>query len=258
MFQRKHLLTQTIEGGPYGLTLKGIQRIDRVIAASGKGSRKEVRQWIKAGRVTIDGKEVLDPGTRIDWESASIELDGEPLEAGPLTFMLNKPRGVVTARSDPHLPTVLDLFPKAVARRVFPAGRLDKETEGLLIVTDDGKLCHRLISPKHHVEKEYDVQVDGTLSSELPEAFHKGVLLKDGYKTLPAQLTIVTSGPNGRARVTLREGKYHQVRRMFAAFGLKVTGLKRIRIGGLMLDPELSPGEYRRLAQHEKELLFIS
>src|SRR5690606_31441889 len=144
------------------------------------------------------------------------------------------------------------------ARRLFPAGRLDKDTEGLLILTSDGDLCHRLISPRHGVEKEYLVEVDGTIAPHLVEAFARGVLLDDGYVTLPARLEVLHPGPGGRARVTLKEGKYHQIKRMFAAFGLAVTALRRVRMGSLSLDPRLRPGQYRALQPEEVELLLVN
>jgi len=232
------------------------ERLDKVLASLGIGSRKEVRALIKQGRVRIDGEVALDPARRLAAGTARIEVDGRALVPGTMTFMLNKPKGVVTATTDPVHRTVLDLFPAALARRLFPAGRLDKDTEGLLILTSDGDLCHRLISPRYGVEKEYLVHVDGVLSPSLVELFAKGVELKDGTVTLPARLEIEHPGPGGVARVTIVEGKYHQVKRMFGAMGLSVTALKRIRIGGLTLDLALEPGDYRELSRAEVDLLF--
>lgn len=234
------------------------QRLDKALAAAGIGSRKEVRSLIRQGRVRIDGQAALDPSLHVAVNRARIEIDGEPLKRGTMTYMLNKPKGVITAATDPSHRTVLDLFPVPLSRRLFPAGRLDKDTEGLLIITSDGDLCHRLISPRHGVEKEYLVHVDGRLDPELIERFAGGIRLKDGAVTRPAKLAIDEPGPSGIARVTITEGKYHQVKRMFAAAGLTVTALKRLRIGALALDDTLAPGVYRELTAAEIERLFAN
>lgn len=234
------------------------ERLDKVLAAAGISSRKDARQMIRSGRVQVEGRVVTDPAAKVDPVVERVELDGRPVATGPLVLMLNKPAGVITASSDRSQPTVLDLLPPTVANRVFAAGRLDKDTEGLLILTSDGDLCHRLISPRHGVEKEYEVVVDGAIPPHLVEAFARGVRLDDGYVTLPARLEILFPGPGGRARVTVREGKYHQIRRMFAAFGLRVTALRRARIGSLSLDPHLAPGAYRALEPGEVDLLLIN
>lgn len=234
---------------------KGTERLDKALAAAGVGSRKEVRALVRAGRVTLSGRVERDPSVHVRTDRDVIAIDGVPLARGPMTFMLAKPAGYVTAAWDAHHRTVLDLFPPAWRRRLFPAGRLDKDTEGLLIVTDDGQLCHRLISPRSGIEKEYVAHLDGAIPAGLPEAFSQGVLLDDGYRTLPARLRILDAGPPAVAALTLVEGKYHQVKRMFAAFGLEVTALSRVRIGALRLDERLRPGEYRRLTPAEVELL---
>ena|GEM_PF-149943 len=237
-----------------------IIRLDRLLAEAGVGSRRDVRQLVKQGRVAVNGTVERDPGCRVRAGLDTVTVDGQRLEtgpAGPLILMLNKPRGVITATRDATARTVLDLLPPALARRVFPAGRLDKDTEGLLILTDDGQLCHRLISPRHGVEKEYWVEVDGALPGELVASFAKGIRLDDGYVTRPARLAIEQASAPGQARVVLTEGRYHQVKRMFAACGLKVTALRRLRIGGLQLDPDLPPGKYRPLTPAEVQLLLM-
>lgn len=233
----------------------GPQRLDKLLAAAGLGSRKDVRHLIRAGRVQVDGVVVDDPSHRVRPAESRIEVDREPIVAGSVTMMLNKPQGVITATRDSQTRTVLDLFPADLARRLFPAGRLDKDTEGLLVLTDDGDLCHRLISPRHGVEKEYLASLDGPVPAALATLFAEGVLLEDGYKTRPARLVADPHDPS-RARVTITEGKYHQVKRMFAANGLKVTALRRLRIGALHLDESLAPGAYRRLTNAELDLLF--
>lgn len=234
------------------------QRLDKILADAGVSSRSKVREMIRAGRVKVGGRVVTDPGMKVNPSVDPIQLDGAPLETGPVVLMLHKAAGVITASSDRSQPTVMDLLPPSLAHRVFAAGRLDKDTEGLLILTSDGDLCHRLISPRHGVEKEYAVEVDGTLLPDLVEAFARGVRLDDGYVTLPARLEVLESGPPGRARVTVREGKYHQIKRMFAAFGLRVTALRRERIGSLYLDPRLAPGDYRILEPDEVTLLLVN
>lgn len=234
------------------------ERLDKVLASAGIGSRREVRQWIREGRVTVDGNPARDPGLQVLPSHAVIEVDGQAVSVGSVTLMLNKPRGVITATADRNHATVADLLPPALARRLVPVGRLDKDTEGLLIMTDDGALCHRIISPRHGVEKEYLAVVDGPIPPHLAEAFARGVQLDDGYVTRPALLQVVEPGPPGVARVTVTEGKYHQVRRMFAAFGLTVTALRRLRIGSLVLDDALAPGEFRRLRPEELPLLLVN
>jgi len=234
-------------------------RLDRVLAEAGLGTRRDARTLIKRGRVSVNGVTVRDPGRHIRPNIDQVAVDGRALETGaedPVTLMLNKPRGVITATRDAAARTVLDLLPAAVARKVVPAGRLDKDTEGLLILTEDGQLCHRLISPRHAVEKEYWARLDGSVSPSLVEAFAAGVRLDDGYVTLPARLVIERVEQPGEARVVVTEGKYHQIKRMFAAFGLRVTALRRLRIGSLWLDPALAPGEYRPLTGDEIQLLL--
>lgn len=234
-------------------------RLDRVLAEAGLGSRRDVRALIKRGRVAVNGVTERDPSRHIRPHIDRVTVDGVALNTGagdPVTLMLNKPRGVITATRDPVARTVLDLLPPELARKVVPAGRLDKDTEGLLILTEDGQLCHRLISPRHGVEKEYWVRLDGALDAALVDAFAAGVRLDDGYVTLPARLVIERAETPAEARVVVTEGKYHQIKRMFAAFGLRVTALRRLRIGSLWLDPALAPGEYRPLRPAEVELLL--
>ncbi|HLT57330.1 MAG TPA: pseudouridine synthase [Limnochordales bacterium] len=236
-------------------------RLDRMLAHAGCGSRREVRQWIKQGRVTVNGKVERDPGRPVRPGVDAVAVDGQPLDPGPaapVTLMLHKPRGVITATRDATARTVNDLLPPDLARRVVPAGRLDKDTEGLLILTEDGALCHRLISPRHGVEKEYWVQVHGPLDPALAERFAAGIRLDDGYVTRPARLRVIKEAAPAEALVVLTEGRYHQVKRMFAAVGRRVLALRRVRVGGLRLDPALAPGAFRPLTPAEVQLLLVN
>lgn len=281
----------------------GVKRLDKLLADAGFGSRKDVRHLVKAGRVTVDGAPAYDPACKIRLGATHVEVDGRAARQHPLTLMLHKPTGVVTATSDARHTTVLDLVPPTLSRHLFPAGRLDKETDGLLILTEDGALCHRLISPKHGIEKEYIATVSGSAPPDLPQRFAQGITLADGWLTKPARLTWLdpgtdentpTSTPSStplitpsstpsitpsstpsitpssspshtederklrRARVVLVEGRYHQVRRMFAACGLRVVTLTRVRMGGVRLDPALRPGAYRELTAEERARLLIN
>ena len=231
-----------------------MERLDKRLAATGRWSRKEARELIRAGRVTVDGRPAAGPEQKVGEEP--VLVDGAPLEAaGPVYLMLHKPAGVVSATEDPRERTVLSLLPERYQKLgLFPVGRLDKDTEGLLLLTDDGPLAHRLLSPKRHVDKVYYAQVDGVLDREDCLAFAQGVALADGYTCLPAALEPLEGGR--AALVTVHEGRYHQVKRMLAARGKPVTYLKRVRFGPLELDPGLEKGRWRALTEEEKELLF--
>ena len=180
-------------------------------------------------------------------------MDGETVSGERLVYlMLHKPAGLVSATEDPRQPTVLELLPQHLRRvGLFPAGRLDKDTEGLLLITDDGALSHALMSPNRHVEKEYEAVVDGALAADAVLRFEQGMTLRDGTECKSAKLEILETEPELRVHVTLKEGKYHQVKRMIAAVGGTVTALKRLRLGGLWLDKTLTPGEFRELTQEE-------
>ena len=229
-------------------------RLDKLISDTGECSRSQARERIRAGRVAVDGTAVTDPGMRIDPEVSAVTLDGEPMgDRGHLYIMLNTSAGVLTATRDPRKPTVLDAMPEAWKRRgLFPVGRLDKDTTGLLLLTDDGAFAHRVISPKSRIPKLYEAAVDGVPTPEDAEAFRQGLALKDGTRCLPAELVDLGGGV---VRVEVFEGKYHQVKRMLASRRLPVTSLRRLRIGGLWLDGALAPGEYRRLTAGELEAL---
>ena len=227
-------------------------RLDKLISDTGECSRSQARERIRAGRVTLDGVPETDPGRRIDPDAVIVAVDGTAIaDREHLYVMLHKPSGVLTATRDPRKPTVLDGMPEAWKRRgLFPVGRLDKDTTGLLILTDDGAFAHRVISPKSHVPKLYEALVEGTPTAEDAAAFREGVVLKDGTRCLPAVLEDLGGG---LVRVEVFEGKYHQIKRMLGSRQLPVKELRRLRIGRLWLDPALAPGEYRRLTPEEKE-----
>ncbi len=236
-------------------------RLDKLMALMGEGTRSEARALIRAGRVLVDGKPAADPAAQIDAGAADVRLDGRALCYRPTRHvMLNKPAGVLTAARDRSQRTVMDLLPPLYAAMgCMPAGRLDKDTEGLLILTSDGQLAHRLISPRHEVGKVYEARVDGLLAVADVEAFAAGLHIDDAdgaFDARAAALTIVSSSPGESvARVRVTEGRYHQVKRMFAARGVSVTHLKRLSIGALSLDPALASGQWRELTDEEVALL---
>lgn len=234
-----------------------MERLDKIISATGKKSRREVREMVRQGRVLVDGKPAPAADMKVDPQTAVILLDGEPLGYEKFTYvMLHKPAGVLTATEDRRQETVLDLLPPELRRRALsPVGRLDKDTEGLLLLTNDGQLAHRLLSPKSHVDKVYYARVDGALEPGDIAAFAAGMTLGDGLECLPAGLEILSPT---EALVTLREGKFHQVKRMLAARGKPVLYLKRLSIGRLRLDPALAPGAWRMLTEEERSALNLS
>ena len=227
-----------------------MERLDKILANTGRWSRKEARELVRAGRVAVDGAVVRAPEVKTD-PAARFTVDGENVSGEKLVYlMLHKPAGLVSATEDPRQPTVLELLP-AHLRRVglFPAGRLDKDTEGLLLLTNDGPLAHRLLSPRRHVDKTYFVRVDGALDGADAAAFAAGMTLDDGLECLPAGLEVLETPDT--AIVTLREGKYHQIKRMLAQRGKPVLYLKRLTMGPLTLDPALEKGAWRPLTAEE-------
>lgn len=232
-----------------------MERLDKRLAATGRWSRKEAKELIRAGRVTVDDQVCRAPEGKVDG-GAPIRVDGTPLEeAGPVYLMLNKPAGLVSATRDPRQPTVLSLLPERYRRRgLFPAGRLDRDTEGLLLLTDDGPLAHRLLSPRSHVDKVYYLEVDGVLDREDCRAVEAGLELADGTVCRPGTLELLEGGR--AAHLTIHEGKYHQVKRMMAARGKPVTRLVRVAFGPLRLDEGLPAGGWRALTEEEIRALF--
>ncbi|MBR4057800.1 MAG: rRNA pseudouridine synthase [Oscillospiraceae bacterium] len=222
------------------------ERIDKLIVAAGLASRSEAKSLIRLGRVLVDGVPVRDAAQKIDPEKQILSLDGEAVcTAKYRYFLLHKPAGVLSATEDSRQQTVLDLLPPELRRiGLFPAGRLDKDTTGLLLLTNDGELAHRLLSPKKHVEKRYLAYVEHEPNPDAETKFEQGMTLGDGTKCLPAQLERLG---DGLVRVTVCEGKYHQVKRMLALCGAPVIRLHRESVGGLTLPDELAPGDWTEL-----------
>lgn len=232
-------------------------RLDKILADSGFATRSEARSLIKAGRVSVNGSVIKECELKLNPENDQIKLDGKLISSGKVYIMLNKPEGTVSATEDRGQSTVLELLPKEIMNRgVFPVGRLDKDTTGLLIITNDGDFCHEVTSPKHHVPKLYEVYSDGPVSADDVQAFKDGVVLKDGMKCLPADLSADESNPN-HSTVRIVEGKYHQVKRMYASRGKPVLKLKRLSIGDLFLDETLKEGEWRELKAEEIKSIFM-
>lgn len=233
-----------------------MERLDKVLVSQGIGSRKEVQKLIRSKRVSADGTVITKPDFKLDAGRCVIAVDGQAVNVKKHVYiMLNKPSGYVSATEDNLSKTVLELVPDDLYRRgLFPAGRLDKDTEGLMIITDDGDFAHRLLSPKNHIFKTYYAELDQTPSDEDKKAFENGLVLEDGTSLLPAELEVVA---DKKARVKICEGKFHQVKKMFAARGMRVNYLKREKIGGLRLDGNLSKGSCRELTNMEKETVFV-
>jgi 16S rRNA pseudouridine516 synthase len=233
------------------------QRLDKVLSNFGFGSRKDIRLAVRDGAVKVDHLVVCDSGMHVDPEVNVIEMNGTVLRYRQYVHvMMNKPQGVVSATWDGKLKTVIDILPEEFrCFDLFPVGRLDIDTEGLLLLTNDGQLAHELLSPKKHVPKLYYARVEGMVTGEDIEVFRNGVVLEDGYKTLPGQLEILQAGDISEIRLVIHEGKFHQVKRMFEAVGKQVTYLKRVRMGGLELDERLQTGECRELTEDELRAL---
>lgn len=232
-----------------------MERLDKVLAGTGRWSRREVKLLVRQGLVRLNGAAAGSAEEKCDPETAVITVNGETVVLRRFTYvLLHKPGGVLTATEDRRQETVMELLPQELRRvGLAPVGRLDKDTEGLLLLTNDGELTHRLLSPKYHVDKRYFARVDGHLTAAHAEAFAKGMTLGDGLKCLPARLEIL---PDSGCIVTVREGKFHQVKRMLAACGAPVVYLKRLSMGPLVLGDELGRGEHRMLREEEVAALY--
>jgi len=227
------------------------QRLDKIIASTGKWSRREAKELVRRGRVTVDGGAVRSAEEKFDPERVRVAVNGEPLPYRRYTWiMLNKPAGYLSATEDGRGETVLDLLPREL-QDLFPVGRLDKDTEGLLLLTNEGGLAHALLSPKRHVDKVYYARTAGRLTEADCRAFAAGLSLEDGLHCQPAGLEILKAGEESEALVTLREGKFHQVKRMLASRGKPVLYLERVQMGNLPLDKGLSRGAFRFLTERE-------
>lgn len=253
-------------------------RLDKFLSGMGAGTRTEIKKAVKAGLVTVDGAVAKDPGMQVGEDSA-VTYRGEPVVYEEFVYyMMNKPAGVISASDDSREETVVDLIDEQKRKDLFPAGRLDRDTEGLLLITNDGELAHRLLSPKHHVDKRYYAVVSGAVTDEDVQAFADGLVLPDGLECLPAKLEILRAADDdeevssdesspednsheveflatSEVEVVIQEGKFHQIKRMFASRGMEVLYLKRLTMGPLILDDTLEPGEYRRLTEKELQSL---
>ncbi|QFT90259.1 Ribosomal small subunit pseudouridine synthase A [Bacillus sp. THAF10] len=232
-------------------------RLDKMLANSGFGTRKEVKKLLKTGVVKVDGVVIKDAKQHVDPDVNEVMVVDELVEYREFIYlMMHKPPGLLSATEDHRQETVVDILEEEDKMfEPFPVGRLDKDTEGLLLLTNDGQLAHQLLSPKKHVPKTYYATIDGEVTEADIAAFKEGVTLDDGYETLPAELTILQTGPVSEIEITIVEGKFHQVKRMFQAVGKTVTYLKRLSMGELKLDETLELGEYRELTDEELELV---
>lgn len=234
-------------------------RIDKCLADCGLGTRSEVKSLLKAKRITINGKVVTNGKVQVDPETDKILFDGEKIQYEEFVYiMMNKPKGVVSATEDNLHKTVLDLIdPLYFKKGVFPVGRLDIDTHGLLLLTNDGELAHRLLSPKKHVTKIYQARVDGVMTLEDAATFERGIVLSDGTECMPAQLDILrTSQDESVVQIHIKEGKFHQVKRMVKACGKTIVDLQRLTMGTLKLDERLALGESRPLTEEELQSLM--
>ncbi len=229
-------------------------RLDKMLAHMGYGTRKEVKEIIRKGFVSVDGEIIKSDDKKIDENSEVIIFDEEVKYDKYIYLMLNKPDGYISATYDNNLPTVLDLIYGYESRNLFPVGRLDIDTYGLLLLTNDGGLAHRMLSPKYHVDKKYYLKYDGEYSDNFPKIFERGIPLDD-FTTKPAKFENLG---NNEAYITISEGKFHQVKRMMEYVGCTVTYLERIEFGPLKLDSNLKRGEFRRLTEEEIASLSIN
>lgn len=236
----------------------GLKRLDKLIALNCNVSRKDARNLIKNGAVTVNGQRMLRAEELIDTENDDISVDGYDFTLKEhIYIMLNKPQGVISATEDPNKKTVIDIIPEGLKRRsLFPCGRLDRDTTGLLVITDDGALCHRIMSPSHHVYKTYEATLSFAINENDIARLEAGITLGDGTECLPAIVEAIEINGLPAARIKIREGKYHQVKRMFASLGNNVEQLRRISIGALKLDEKLEEGECRELSSEELALIF--
>lgn len=234
------------------------ERLDKLIASQGKLSRSDVKKMVKSGRVTVDGAVVKSADIKVDADKSVISVDGKALNYKKnIYIMLNKPQGVISASNDKTQKTVVDLVPPELYRDgLFPAGRLDGDTVGFVLITDDGDFAHRILSPKNHIMKTYHATLRSPLTEEDISAFKNGIELSDGTLCLEAEVRMLEKTDEPIAEVKICEGKYHQVKRMFAALGNKVLYLKRVRMGGLDLDESLEEGQCREITA--EELLLLS
>ncbi len=235
---------------------KQVLRLDKFLADLKVGTRTEVKELIRKGRVTVDGEVTKRPEQKVSVTESIVCVDSENVTYTSFEYyMLNKPAGVVSASSDKFTKTVVDLIETASRKDLFPVGRLDKDTEGLLLITNDGELTHRLLSPKKHVDKVYYAKIKGMVTKEDQCLFAKGLVVDEDFTAMPAKLDIIKADEISEVNITICEGKFHQIKRMFEAVGKEVIYLKRLSMGTLILDETLALGEYRSLTKEEIKLL---
>ncbi len=235
-----------------------MERLDKFLCSQSTVTRSEAGRLIRTGRVTVNDRVCRSPAEKVDPAGVTVAVDGKPLSyAASVYYMLNKPAGILCVSRDPKAQTVVDLLPPEQRRRgLFPAGRLDKDTHGLVLLTDDGEFAHALLSPRRHVPKTYQAVLDKPLTEEAAAAFRAGPTLADGTRCLPAAVRVLEEGGRPLVEVVIVEGKYHQIKRMFAAVGCHVEWLKRVAMGGLCLDESLPEGTARPLTEAEKMSIF--
>lgn len=232
-----------------------IMRLDRFFSSQNIFSRKEMKALLKDGSITVNGRADVKADLKIDTDKDIVRLNGKEIPFKKYIYlMLNKPQGVVSATNDREHKTVLDLVPPELYRDgLFPAGRLDKDTTGFVLLTDDGDFAHRILAPKSHVDKTYEARLDGEITAEHIVQFEQGVVLKDGYNCLPAKMRILEEGEKPLVEIILREGKYHQIKRMAGSIGRKVLALKRVKMGNMELDPMLPEGQCKEILHKDVE-----
>lgn len=236
-----------------------MERLDKILTERGFGSRKEVQKLIRSGTVTVNGETCKKPDTKLDLQKDDVTASGRAVGADKYIYiMMNKPVGVVSATQDNRDKTVIDILPAEYKRPgLFPAGRLDKDTEGLLIITNDGDFAHKMLSPSKKVYKQYEAELDGEITDDIIRAFKEGIVFSDGTKCLPAELRFADEKDNNNAVVKICEGKFHQVKKMFSSCGLRVVHLKRISIGNLYLSSKLTIGSCKLLTKLDIEAIFM-
>lgn len=238
--------------GNKGKNMDTILRLDKYLADMGVGTRSEIKQMVRKGQVSLNGEIIKKPETKVNVQTDQVTVWGKPIMYQKYRYiLLHKPAGFVSATEDKKEKTVLELLPGDLRKDMFPVGRLDKDTEGLLLLTNDGDLAHRLLSPKKHVDKTYYAKIEGKVTYSDQHAFEQGVDIGDEKKTMPAKLQILVSDEISEILITIQEGRFHQVKRMFESVGKKVMYLKRINMGPLSLESELTIGTYRELTEEE-------
>jgi 16S rRNA pseudouridine516 synthase len=241
-----------------GDIMRKTKRIDKIVNDLGYGSRTKIREMIKNGQVVVDKEIIFDPKKHVDPFNTKIYINGIEHEYKEYCYyMMNKPNGYISATFDDKQRTIMDLLPQNLKNlNLFPVGRLDIDTEGLLILTNNGQLAHRILSPKSHVPKKYYAKIEGCVDDRHVNIFRDGVVLEDGYKTMSSELNVLENSNISQVEITIYEGKFHQIKRMFLSVEKKVIFLKRLKMGGLSLDENLAPGDYKEIFENDIELIM--